>query len=380
MLLRRSSGALTFYDERDYHAIGQSLAKGLGFFGVHGPTAFRPPGQPVFLGLVYAWFGPSPQAAMAIQCLLLATLPFAAVRVTRLVSRHPLVSVGAAGLAAFHPGLSYAALSLYPAVLTAVLLTWGIVFAAEGLIADRQRQVLVGAALLGLAAAFTPYFAPMPLVVAALSLVRRRAFATAALSVALGLLPLGAWGARNAVTLGTFTLSTTSGLNLVLGANDEATPRSGNWIEPPALPEADARDELTRDRAYRAIAHRWIAAHPVRWTALSVARAVTVLDSVGRPKTPGRHEAALAKLAGFAILPIVLFGLYGVFVFRRSMAAQLTGAALACVVVAAAPTLAKPRFRFPCDPSLAGLAAAGIGALSLQVRAARTKKERRCPA
>jgi len=268
VLLHRSQGALTFFDERDYHALGQSLANGAGFLGVHGPTAFRPPGQPVFLGLVYALLGPSVRGAQLVQCLLLATLPFAAARIARLVSRQPGVSIGAAAFAAFHPGLSYAALSLYPAVLTAVALTWGIALAAEGLTTSRP--------------------------------------------------------------------------------------------------------------------HVWIAEHPMRWTALSLGRAVAVLDSVGRPKTQGRHDAVLAKLAGYALFPVVLLGLLGTVWFRRSVVAQLSGAALACVVLAAAPTLVKPRFRFPCDPALGALAAASLGALSARVRArdakARERSQQRCPA
>lgn len=356
MLLARSRGELSFFDERDYHAIGVALSREFSYASVHGPTAFRPPGQPFFLAAVYAVFGPSIRAAELVQSLLLTTVPFAAARLARLVSRRPGVALAAAAIAALHPALSYAALSLYPVVLTVVTLSWGLVLSAEGLLRGRPRRVVKGAVLLGLAAACTPYFAPLPLVVAGLAL-RRRA-RVAALASLLSLLPLLAFAVRNAHTLGTFTVSTTSGLNLVLGANDEATPRSGNWIEPPTLSEADARDELTRDKAYRAQAHAWIRAHPTRWLGLSAARAAMVLDSVGRPRTRGAHDDRLAHLAGLALLPVVLLGVLGLFVYRRSVAAQLSAAALACVMLAAAPTLVKPRFRFPVDPALGTFAAA----------------------
>jgi hypothetical protein len=160
--------------------------------------------------------------------------------------------------------------------------------------------------------------------------------------------------ARNHAVLGTAALTTSGGYNLALGANDRATPRSGNLIAP------DVTDipagEVDRDEMYRRVALSWIIQNPVRYAALAFGRAVCVLDSVGRPATHGFHDEVLARLVGWAMLPFVLLGLVGLWLQRKRWVARLTAAALGAVVLASAATLVKPRFRFPCDPLLAPFA------------------------
>jgi hypothetical protein len=378
VLAARQGGALQFEDERDYHRIAQHLLAGHGFVGAWGPTAFRPPGQPLWLSAVYAVVGVDARSAAIAQAVLASTLPFAMARLARLISRRPSVSIGAAAVAALHPGLVYASATLYPVVLTTVTLGWGL-------------TLVVGAGLLGVAALATPYFAPMPVVAALLALRASaerpaRRLPAVALAALVGLAPCAAWTARNARVLGAWTLGTSGGFNLALGANDAATPRSGNWIAPPALAAEDDRDEVVRDRAYRVQAARWISTHKTRWAALVGARAIAIFDSVGRPRTRGAHDGWPARLVGLALLPLAVGGVFGVVVYRRSNAALLTGAAFACVLVAAAPTIVKPRFRFPVDPAL-GTFAVAMGAAAVRKirravrpRDARAKEVVRCPA
>ncbi|HLL55311.1 MAG TPA: glycosyltransferase family 39 protein [Myxococcaceae bacterium] len=355
ILIALRQGSVTFYDERDYDFLARSLLEGRGFAGVHGVTAFRPPGQAVFMALVYAVAGPSPVAVHAVQALLLTLLPFAAARLGRLISGHPAVPIGAAALVALHPALTYSCTTLYPVTLTALLLASTVLASLNALEAGEPRWVLAAGSSVSLLALTTPYFVLMIPAVIGLLLLRRRWGACAAVA-GIALVLVGGWMARNRAVIGAAALTTGGGYNLALGANDQATPRSGNWIEPPLASIPD--DEAERDAAYGRLARDWIAANPVRWTGLALARAVFVLDSVGKPATRGAHDGLLARAAGWAMLPVTLLGLAGLWRERRRLASLLTAGALGCVVIASAATLVKPRFRFPCDPLLAPFAVA----------------------
>ena len=167
-----------------------------------------------------------------------------------------------------------------------------------------------------------------------------------------GLLPVGLWVARNADVLGAPVLGTHGGYNLALGANDRASVFSGNAIEPD-LARAEAPDhEVARDRAYREVALAWIARNPERWLSLAAGRALATLDSTGRPATGQAPRGAAVWVMGLAVSAGVVAGLAGLVLSRRRIAAQLLTAAFLLVLVSAAATITKPRFRFPCDPLL----------------------------
>lgn len=380
------AGPLRFYDEHDYHALARALASGEGFVRNGAPTAFRPPAGPLAVASVYAVAGARPWLFATVQSIALASVPFAIARLasvglreegsrlTRPAALDPRATAAAAGaLAAAHPGLAYAATTLYPTVLTAVALAWGVALVAEaveGAAPRRMARALGGGLSLAIAGLATSYFAPVAVAAALVAALRRR-FGVAALVAVAGVLPTAAWMARNHRALGAPTLTTNGGYNLALGAQDAATPRSGNWIEPALPPGHHLPDgELARDEAYRAVARDWIRAHPLRFGALAIGRAAAVLDSVGRPRTAGAHDGLGARVVGWSLLPVTVLGLVGLWLRRRSVAARLAAIPLALVVVSASLTIVKPRFRFPCDPLLAPFAveAAAVGFVRARAR------------
>jgi hypothetical protein len=355
-LVLAGGGVPRFYDERDYDAVAMSLLEGHGFAIGETATAFRAPGQPLFLALVYGVVGHRPLLAELLQALLLVPLPFIAVRLARLTSGQARETVSLreavfAALVAFHPGLAYASASLYPVSLTAIALMVGVWLSAEAIERGGLRRAALAATALGVAGACVTYLAPLAAIVATFSALRRR-FAVAATIAAIGLMPAVAWTARNAGTMGTPSLSTNGGFNLALGANDEATPRSGNWVEPDLHGAERPSSELARDKLYREVAVGWIRQHPLRWAGLAAGRGLAALDSVGKPRTAGAQMGGAATMAGWLLAPVVALGLVGLARSRRSVVAWITAAALALIVASSALTIAKPRFRFPADPLL----------------------------
>jgi 4-amino-4-deoxy-L-arabinose transferase-like glycosyltransferase len=361
-----------FYDEHDYSAIAKHILSGEGFSSGAGPTSFRPPLTPLITAALYA-LGPHPWWTVGLlQSIALCALPFAVASLAKRLGLGPAGANIAAALAAFHPGIAYASITLYPTVWTTVGIVLGLAFVGRALAdSDRKASVAAGVAL-GLAGAATTYFAALP-VIAALVLGARRKLIPAALVFGVGLAPAVAWSLRNHVSVGTGSLSTNGGYNLALGANDRATPRSGNWVEPDLSRAEVPDDERLRDAAYRASAMHWIRENPGRYAYLAFGRGLAVFDSVGKPRTRGVHESKAARAAGWLLTPWVALGVAGLWIKRRDSHAWLTIGAFALVVAVSAATIVKPRFRFPLDPALAPFAV--IAAASIFKRGHRRTHE-----
>jgi hypothetical protein len=344
-----------FYDELDYDNIGLAVSQGLGFKNFTYYTAYRAPGQLVFVGIIYAIFGHHPLIVEIAEALLLAVLPFVCARVGRALGLSPLLANLGATLAAFHPALTYASTTLYPTVLTTVALTVGVWFCWQAMQRDRMGLAIWAGIALGIAGSATTTFAPLALL-AAIVIAWKRRFKIAVLVLVVGMAPALAWMIRNEIVLHDFAIATNGGYNLQLGANDEATPRSGNWVE---LTPDWTKGEVYLDREEAQEAKAWIHAHRARYAELVMLRAIAVFDSAGKPKTEGLHSGRLAQIAAWSLLPVMIFGVIGLVVYRRHALTWLTLAALGLVILSSAATIAKPRFRFPCDPLLCVFAIGG---------------------
>jgi 4-amino-4-deoxy-L-arabinose transferase-like glycosyltransferase len=344
-----------FYDEQDYDNIGLAVAHGLGFKNITFYTAYRPPGQIVLIGTIYAIFGHHPLLVEIAEALLLAVLPFVCARVGRALGLSPLLANLGATLAAFHPALAYASTTLYPTVLTTVALTVGVWLCWLAIERNRMGLALWAGVALGIAGSATTTFAPLALL-AAMVIAWKRRFKIAVLVLVVGMAPALAWMVRNEIVLHDFAIATNGGYNLQLGANDEATPRSGNWVE---LTPDWTKGEVYLDREEAKEAKAWIHEHRERYAELVVLRAIAVFDSAGKPRTEGLHSSRLAQIAAWSLLPVMIFGVIGLVVYRRHALTWLTLAALGLVILSSAATIAKPRFRFPCDPLLCVFAIGG---------------------
>jgi hypothetical protein len=348
-----------FADEIDYFNIGISLAHDKGFIkdGIHF-TAYRPPAQPVVIAMLFRLFGQNSLYIKIFEAFSLGLIPFLCFRLGRLLGLSVVAANIGAAIATFHPALAYASSTLYPTVLTAVALTLGVWLCSIALGVDSLAAAIGAGLAFGVTGSATTTFAPLAAMAGAILLLRR-SFRNAVIVGVLGTLPVVLWMARNEHVLGRFTVATNGGYNLYLGANDEATAMSGNWVDPHLFDESKLT-EIQLDDDYKVAAMSWIRKNPVRWTELSIERSLAVFDSVGNPRTQGLHSGLLGHLLGWLMLPAVLLGLVGLFVHRRNHVAWLTAAALLLVVASSAATIAKPRFRFPCDPLLAEFSVAGF--------------------
>jgi Dolichyl-phosphate-mannose-protein mannosyltransferase len=349
-----------FPDEFDYERLGVSLWKAHAFALAGLPTAYRAPGEPFLIAGIYALFGEHSFLIKLAQALLLSVVPFFCARLARGIGLGIRAANLSALFASLHPALAYAATTLYPTALTAVALTAGIVYCAAAHSDNKTGTGLKGGLALGVAASATTTLAPLPLLIACGFLVKKKLRLALVIGL-LGMLPTLGWLVRNHAAMGAWVMATNGGVNLQIGATDQATPRSGNWVVPPKLPPGD---EIAINHIREEAGLSWIRQHPVRYAALCVGRALAIVDSVGKPMTPGLHTGLSARIVGWAMFPIVVLGFAGIVLYRRTPAAWFTAAALALVIVSSALTIVKPRLRFPCDPLLGTFAAATLARLS----------------
>ncbi len=371
-LIAKTTHNERFYDEVDYDHIAVSLVHGGGFSDhvidvetVDHPTAYRAPAQPILMAVVYRVIGHRPIAIEVIEAFLLAALPFICAQIGLRIGLSAFAANIGATIAAFHPVISYAATTLYPSVVTIVALTCGIWLCWETIARNKASWAVGAGASFGLAAAATTTFAPVAFL-AALVIAFRRRFKLAIIVAVIGLAPSITWMVRNKIVMHNFTLATNGGYNLELGANDDATPRSGNWI---TLYPRWELGEVKADALLRQQAEVWIHTHPVRYVELSVLRALAVFDSTGRPKTQGVNSGRAAEIVGYILLPVVLAGFVGLFLYWRNPIAWVTTAALGLVILSSALTLAKPRFRLPIDPALCVFAVGTVSTVAKRIRA-----------
>ncbi len=351
MLIAVAGRGQRFYDEGEYLSIARSLAHGQGYRLFDHASAYRPPAMPYFLAFCMKLVGDRYWVLAMIQAVLLCLLPFLVFWTARFLKLQRPYAVLAALIVAFHPGLNYAATTVYPTTMTAIALILSILLALQAISRNSIGYGLLAGLAAGIAASATTIFGPFGILLAIVAGVRRRV-RVACLIAFFSLLPTGAWIVRNHLVLHTQSVATNGGFNMELGANDQAEPRSGNLIRADITPEEPFGDEVTWDRDHHARANAWIAAHRVRFGYLFVLRSLAVLDSVGKPATPGLHNSLAAQLVGWAMLPLILLSLAGLWLHRRSPLAWMSGGALALVMLSSGVTIVKPRFRFPCDPML----------------------------
>ena len=101
------------------------------------------------------------------------------------------------------------------------------------------------------------------------------------------LLPICGWTARNIAAIGgPVPLSTSGGLNLLIGNNDSATGSSGVDVSIEGIRAQTARmGEVEADRFYRDAAFSWITDHPAKSFTLYLAKVINYFSPYNQPIT-----------------------------------------------------------------------------------------------
>ena len=339
-----------------YHALAVRLAEGKGFVGDSGaPTAWRTPGLPAVLSLIYRVMGPDPRVARVVLVVVTSlTVPALYALALLLFQRRVialLIGLSWAGL----PTSRRLAGALLGEPLAALLVTLGLLLVV---LATRRRSVLLAGAaglLLGYAVLIRVFLLPM-LVAPLAWLVTRKAWRlSAALLVVTGVI-LGAWGVRNALRMGTFTLSTQTAV--VWQGNNAWTRGSwpGNMRAQRELagkyPHFAQLDEVGRSRVFVREAMNEVMRNPGRTLWLLPRKMLIFLG-------PGSYLGFDWLYAG--LFPFALLGTGYLAMqpgYRHTL--WLLGVPVLGGLVVSLVVFGDPRFRHPVDPLIVVLAWVGL--------------------
>ncbi|MBI5394600.1 MAG: glycosyltransferase family 39 protein [Verrucomicrobia bacterium] len=353
-------------DEFEYDAIARHLLDH-DAYSITGeqPTAFRAPGQPLFMAAAYS-LDRSPAAVRVWQSLLWAVAIWLAFKVAREAGATERAALWAAAAVAVYPFYIYAAGTLFPVTLftvTLLLATWGLLHLYNN---GGCRLALLAGAALGAGTLMIPYLLPSALLVP-LWLGRRRWRESACVAVA-ALLVVAPWPLRNWATFGSPVMGTQQGLNLWYGNNPQTTASSGSnirilprplWIE---YRDTFKVNELAADRLLAGEAWRNIRENPARAAWLWAAKALNFFRLWPETQTHNQYTTLATKLAGALTFgPVLVLGLIGWWrsgLDRRR--AAIVVIYFACFVAVAAVTISKDRFRIPLDVYLMIFAAAVV--------------------
>ena len=289
-------------DFKEYCDLGRHLAD-TGVYGLHGPSAYRPPAVPAMLAVLSMLGWPLPFAAGLVNALLGAAMVPAVYLLARqvglgdsqaadpgqrLLDRTHAGALPAGPLpqgdAGTAPLLAAWVWALWPSqVLGSVLvateplftagLLWAVVLTLRSLQASTPGQwlgwAMAGGALFGLAGHVRSHALPVPWLWCLLAALHGRAgwrhlprMATVCLVSVVVMLP---WGLRNHQQLGRLLItSTSSGVTMAYGNHAQAT---GRYDGPLPFPVPGATEIEQFDNA-NVMAKAWITANPLQFIAL----------------------------------------------------------------------------------------------------------------
>jgi 4-amino-4-deoxy-L-arabinose transferase-like glycosyltransferase len=272
LVLRLIVVALTWHapvtlDPQDFSRTATSIAQGHGYPPSNrapggGPSAFRPPGYPVFLAGVYVIAGHSSPAAGRLAGALLGTLSVALIGLIALRIWGRRVGLLALGIAAITPSVAILGTALISEALFVPLMLGAVLTALEGRHSERRYAWLIATGVLVGAACLTRTNGIVLLVPFALAFAPTRsrrtpkAWLPSVLFVLIALLTIAPWTIRNWLVFHTFIpVSDESGYTLAGTYNrvsraDRRTPAL--WIEA-EHGESPEYTQILRT----ATAHRW---------------------------------------------------------------------------------------------------------------------------
>ena len=375
-----------YIDEREYVELARNLVSGNGY-GVQGqPTAFRPPAWVLILAPAIA-IGASNQALSLLPAIFLVIAAVLAARLgSSMVGRPWGLLAGFAVL--LYPLNAYTATTLYPQTFAMALLMWLWVLMAK---VNTSGDLRVALALLsGVACAAMTLAVPTMVYSSAAVLAwlwfrsqhRLRFLLVAGLGFAL---PILAWTVRNIISLGSAVIiSTSSGVNLLLGNNSNATPSSGVRADISTYTEhaeALGMNEIARNEFYTRSALEWVRDNPVEAAELYLGKLVNYFSAYNEPATSGQGSRLQSLVEWVAFSIVVVLVVIRILLARRG-SSTLTAPEkfMVFLFLTNGPFMAifftRTRFRQPLDGILLVEAALAVATGLIALSRMRTRSEK----
>jgi hypothetical protein len=381
----KTGAPLRYADERQYVEIATSLRNGHGYELNGSPTAYRPPVWPMLLAFFLAVGLPASLLSVIPAGAMIAAAVVAAVVGVK-VSRDALGALAGVAVLAY-PLNIYTAVTLYPQAFATLLVIslWLVLLLITGDRVSQARRTVLLYLLLGLLASLlalsvpTLAFTGLAAVVWMVFAVPGDRFRAASYSFAALLGPIAAWTIRNVISLhAPIYLSTSTGVNLLIGNNPTATGSSGVAVDISAQQQTTSTmSEVDGDAYLRTSALDWIAHHPIDSTILYIAKVVNYFSPYNAPVTASEGGTAKQLVAYLSCAVLVLLVLLRLFLRRRLPFGPTERLFLGLFLVNAfvmAVFFTRIRFRQPLDSILLIEAAVAIAVILALVSESRRSR------
>lgn len=363
-------GSAHLGDEFVYDTLAKNLVNGKGFTldGVH-PSAYKNPGLPAVMALLYTFFGCHLIVVRVFQSLVGGATVLLAYSIAAAIGHRRSTGLLAAVGVAIYPYYIFAAGSVYPVVFATFLIALSALLIIKG--ANRKDGLLEG--LSGLVFGLTLLCFPHVVFAAGLVAIwilvnkaadRRRRAVAALLFIVLLSVPVVPWIARNKVVLGRACFSTVYWASFWAGNAPDARWDSGSEIEntgdPAIKKRAVAMSETAAADLYRQEGLKEVKQRPGRFVLLSLGKAVNFWRFY--PNLQSRPLRTSEKLVGIASYgPVLLLAIYGLVVdSKRRRYNYLLLAYPLATMVPIAFTCSQDRYRMPFDIYLIIIASAAL--------------------
>jgi hypothetical protein len=354
-------------DEADYYNLARNIAQSKSFsLDSFSPTAYRPPGYPLFLSVFY-FLG-----ARVVVLRLLNFILFGAsiYLVSKILSQGSSI-IGAiigAMLVALYPVNFYSAGTLYPQML-ATFLFLGVIY----LLVQNQSRIyyyILCGLFSGMLILTVPTFVFMLPVIGVWYWIYPEKMWGRGLLITLVILVtvISAWTIRNYIQFHTvFFVSTNSGENLLLGNSENTMPNAGSSVDiSKYTAQASSLNEVERDRFFREQAIKYILSNNFRAIKLYLLKFLNYFNY--------RNEL-VTKDEALAIRDIFMLITYGplllTFIVRLLFSRKFRLSALEVLLIilyigsalSSALFFTRIRFRIPFDFLLIMLVAIFVGGI-----------------
>lgn len=351
-------------DEVDYHTLAVNLSAHFHYVIDSVPTAYRPVGYPVFLSLVYAIVGPNPIAAKVIQAILDSAIVVLLPRLLPLTSDKIKIRVAIAW-ALFPPAILYPNLLMTESVYTVFLVSAATLYTSVN--KGRTNDLLVGA-LLGVLTLMRPASVMLFIGLAAIDLaVNKLPRRVVLISIAL-VIVVTPWIVRNWIVMGEPLLTTSSGINLLIGNNPNTNGSYSSNFAPAGFEMVS--NESVKDRMAFHSALSYIAARPDKFIVNGFKKFAhffssefyLLISQFGRTSLLGDGKVA-EKYASVSLIPVfvvnlgyaivLLVGWIGFLASPKNTLWYFFAALLSTLLLVHFVTFGGNRFHFPLMPFFA---------------------------
>lgn len=313
---------LRWYDEKNYHSIGVSLASGNGFESTFNPysTTRWAPLQGYYIAAIYKVFGESPHVARVVQDLLSVLTCFLIFWLGKFSFNYIVGLIGAT-IFAFHPIFIYTANLFYPAANFTLLSILVFVLLIKGQQSGKIVHYSLAGLFLGLAMLEKPvaiFF--IPAVFVALLFNKDRGMVSKAghfcLVVTLAIIVLIPWTVKNYMKYDKWYFITTEGAHS-LGATNNPDFSLDDWGDPDKENQLEKKvtdlNEEEQDKVYLQKAKSFIFEHPVQFLRLYTQKFVNFWHIYPNTKTKNEDISKTNKIiSGLFYSFLFLFAIIGI--------------------------------------------------------------------